>query len=104
MFDKIRQAVAAFKKEAVMKGFKFKLGEVVGHRANINSRFTILEQVSRECSGGIQLSYCCRMSVPDGVTAPGVSVDSAPYLMEIELRTLTKVEKQVLLDGKRGSF
>ena len=41
---------------------KFKVGEIVGHKLSTGMKMFIAEVVCQECSGGVQISYLCRVA------------------------------------------
>jgi hypothetical protein len=79
-----------------MGEFRFELGQIVYHRINRPAEYKedtkparnpllIVERIKRECEGGIQLSYACRLGCPTW-TAPTIIVPEKFYeFFEIEL-------------------
>jgi len=83
-----------------MKKHKFKIGDIVHHRLKgyvrqmsdpnnpqkgSGSPFLILDRVTTECSGGIQLSYNCRMGATASGSLSTVNPERLYNIMEIEL-------------------
>lgn len=68
-----------------MEGFGFEIGETVYYRLTIKTPLLIVARLLKECSGGVQKQYECRLGISCGY--PPVTLEPTKTFLfhEIEL-------------------